>query len=59
MNGDELRAMDNDVDRGAIDRGRETTAMGAVAPLVDDSVHDLLHVYGGLAAEFMDLVAGA
>ena len=51
--------MDNDVDRGAIDRGRKTTAMDAVAPLVDDSVHDLLHVDGGLAAEFMDLVAGA
>ena len=51
--------MDNDVDRGAIDRGCETTAMDAVAPLVDDAVHDLLHFDGGLAAKLMDSVAGA
>ena len=50
--------LDDDVNRGAIDRGRETTAMDAVAPLVDDDVHDLLHVEGGLAAEPMDPVTG-
>ena len=51
--------MENDVDRGAIDRGRETTAMDAVALLVDNAVHDSRHVDDGLAAELMDPVAGA
>ena len=51
--------MDNDVNCGANNRGRETTAMDAVAPLADDSVHDLLHVDGGVAAEFMDPVTSA
>ena len=54
-----LYELDDDVDRGAIDRGRETTAMDAVAPLVDDAVHDLRHVDDGLAAKLMDPVAGA
>ena len=42
-------------DRGAIDRAR--SCGDAVAPLVDEAVHDLDHVDGGLAADVMDLMA--
>ena len=45
-------------DRGAIERGRDNTAMDAVASLVDDAVHDLRHAKDGFTAEFMDPVTG-
>ena len=50
--------LDDGVDRGAIERGRETTALDAVASLADDSVHHLRNVEGGTAAELMTKVTG-
>ena len=50
--------LDDDVDCGATERGGDTTALDAVAPLVDDAVHDLRHVEGGFTAEVMDPVTG-
>ena len=48
--------LDDGLDRGAIEQGRETTALDAVASLADDVVHHLHHADGGDTAGIMTKV---